>query len=172
MLFSHTKNNHHHLITELWEMPMSLALELEFAIVTDVPFAVTILKKRNTHKLPEVCQIEILWKKSHFQHTRWRGVRDLQQYFPSAPVALTALQLSSARASLPVLPAFCRSLSVFPSTQGFHDRSLMAERSWFHHTLTELPLCNAFTGHAWSAFGEPPRDVAPARLQLWSHQAV
>lgn len=75
-------------------MPMSLALELEFAIVTDVPFAVTILKKRNTHKLPEVCQIEILWKISLPTHSV-KGCQRFAAIFSQCPRGLdrTAAEL-------------------------------------------------------------------------------
>lgn len=120
MLFSHTKNNHHHLITAFRNTSVSC---FRVGICYCHRCAFCCSHSTKTHiKSHQFCQIGILWKVLLPIHAL-KGCQSFTVKFSDCPVALTTLQLNLARAHLTVLPIPCWGLSAIPSIQG---------NSWLH----------------------------------------
>lgn len=115
MLFSHTKNNHHHLITAFRNTSVS-CFRTGIFYCHRCAFCCSHSTKTHTKSHP-FCQIGILWKALLPMHAL-NGCQSFVVKFSDCPVALTTLQLSLARAHLMVLPVPCWGLSAIPSIQG------------------------------------------------------
>lgn len=81
---------------------MSLASELEFVIVTDVPFAVPVLQKHTQSSINFARQES--FEKVLLPICALRGCQSFVVKYSECPVALSTLQLNLARAHLMVFP--------------------------------------------------------------------
>lgn len=146
MLFSHTKNNNHHLVTVFWDIPVFFAL-LEFATVIDVSFAVPIKKKKKPstkHKPSSVLQ-----------------GRNLLKDLPSHMVSGEVLEVGSEifRVALTTLQPRRWGLS--------HQCPLFSARALVPPTIGRRAPAPCVTGCAVIFVGR-----SLMRLQLWSHQVA
>lgn len=142
MLFSHTKNNHHNLITAFRNTSVS-CFRVGICYCHRCAFCCSHSTKTHT-KFHQFCQTGILWKVL-LPICALKGCQSFVVKYSECPVALSTLQLNLARAHLTALPVPCCGLSTIPSMQGIPDS--VEERSPLQCALLELCALSGRTEH-------------------------